>query len=302
MSSNGFVETQEGQLFWDLHLPLSASAQGPARPTLLFIHAAVADRTLWDAQAQYFSTRGWSVLRYDLLGFGKSSAKDTYLNRKPRSRVRHYEHTAQIVRHVQQSMSVATINGRPKLVVIGLSRGGGVAIDFAIAYPDLICGLAVVAGGLSGFEYPENPEEAEIFGQEVTLMQSGDTNGLARLNVRIWGDGPLQKEGRVRQEVGEKLYTWCKDIALRECNGTGGSALPGEELDPPAAGRLSEITVPVAVAVGVLDESGTVAAMRYVAEHCEYATIRDFSTAHMVNLEQPDEFNVWLEEWLRHVA
>lgn len=301
MLLDGFVDTQEGPLFWGLCLPVLNESRAPPRPTLLFIHAGVADRTLWDNQVQYFSTRGWTALRYDLFGYGKSLPSSAYLNQSPRPSVRHYEHAAQVVRHVQKRTSAATVDDHQKVIAIGLSRGGGIAIDFAIAYPDLICGLAVVAAGLSGFDCKNTSEEDEIFGREATLMQSRDIDGLARLNVKLWGDGPLQKEGRVGQEVAHKLYTWCKDIALRECDSTGGSAVPEEHLDPPAVGRLPEIKMPVAVAIGVLDESGTVAAMRYVAEHSEYATVKEFDAAHMINLEQPEEFNLWLEEWLEHV-
>ncbi|MCJ1421195.1 hypothetical protein MMC32_007557 [Xylographa parallela] len=176
--------------------------------------------------------------------------------------------------------------------------GAATSIDFAIAFPDLVCGLVVIAGGLSGFDHPNTPEEEGIFAREAILTESKDVEGLANLCVRLWGDGPLQPEGRLCKEARQQLYAWCKDIAARELNGTGGSAFEDQDLDPPAVGRLSEIKTPVAVALGTLDESSTIAAMRYVGEHVRVSTLKEYKAAHMVNLECPDEFNVWLEDWL----
>jgi len=116
--------------------------------------------------------------------------------------------------------------------------------------------------------------------------------------VKIWGDGPLQKERRADERVRQTLYTWCKDIAIRELNGTGGSAIEDEELKPPAEGQLVDIKIPVAVALGTLDESSTNAARGHIIPHVDSAIVKEFSSAHMINFELPDAFNTWLEGWL----
>jgi carboxypeptidase C (cathepsin A) len=38
--------------------------------------------------------------------------------------------------------------------------------------------------------------------------------------------------------------------------------------------------------------------MKHVASKVKNSTLREFKTAHMVNMEVPDEFNKWLEGWL----
>lgn len=68
--------------------------------------------------------------------------------------------------------------------------------------------------------------------------------------------------------------------------------------DPPPIARLHTIEVPTTIAWGKFDESYTTAAMKYVADQVRGATYREFETAHMVNLEQPDEVNQWLNQWL----
>ena len=75
-------------------------------------------------------------------------------------------------------------------------------------------------------------------------------------------------------------------------------ALDAIRQDPPPIARLHTIEVPTAVAWGTFDESYTTAAMKYVANQVSGATYKEFETAHMVNLEQPDEINEWLSDWL----
>lgn len=50
-------------------------------PAVVFIHAGVSDRRMWDPQFDYFADR-FHVVRYDLRGFGKSEMPDlSYSNR-----------------------------------------------------------------------------------------------------------------------------------------------------------------------------------------------------------------------------
>ena len=292
------IELPEGVVFWTLDKAIPTSDAGKPRPTLLFLHAGVADHTQWDDQVVYFTEKGWNVLRYDRFGFGQSVPSPNYLEQQSRPAIKHYEHTAHVVKAYNESISESGEEKGHDVVLVGSSMGGGCAIDFTLQYPYLVAGLVVIAGALGGFEALADPREEEFGAEKVRLEQAKDVEGLARLSARFWGDGPLQKEGRANSYTRDKLYTWCKDIATRELSGTGGFALRGEAMDPPACSRLSEIQAPVAVGIGKYDETETITTMRYVAEHARRSTVQEFDAAHMVNLECPKEFNSWLEEWL----
>jgi pimeloyl-ACP methyl ester carboxylesterase len=43
-----------------------------ARPTVVFIHGAASDHSVWVLQSRYFAYHGWNVLAVDLPGHGKS--------------------------------------------------------------------------------------------------------------------------------------------------------------------------------------------------------------------------------------
>ncbi len=47
----------------------------PARPTILFVHGAGMDHSVWSLQTRHFAYRGWNALAADLPGHGRSSGE-----------------------------------------------------------------------------------------------------------------------------------------------------------------------------------------------------------------------------------
>jgi pimeloyl-ACP methyl ester carboxylesterase len=46
----------------------------PAQPTVLFVHGAGMDHSVWPLQARHFAYRGWNALAVDLPGHGPTGA------------------------------------------------------------------------------------------------------------------------------------------------------------------------------------------------------------------------------------
>ena len=46
-----------------------------ARPTVLFVHGAGMDHSIWPLQARHFAYRGWNALALDLPGHGQSDGE-----------------------------------------------------------------------------------------------------------------------------------------------------------------------------------------------------------------------------------
>ena len=80
-------------------------------PAVVFIHAGVSDRRMWDPQFDYFADK-FEVIRYDLRGFGKSEMPD-----------RSYSNRADLGKVLQ-------FLGIGKAAIVGCSMGGSTAIDF----------------------------------------------------------------------------------------------------------------------------------------------------------------------------
>lgn len=302
MSRQDYLQTEHGDVYWVYNAPKNLGGHQVLRPTLLCVHAGVADHTLWDEQVSCFTAKGWGVLRYDIFGYGLSKPTAKYLKTDPRPKVKHHEHAASIARTlvaINTALKGTSDAFSSRFVVIGLSRGGGIAIELTVAHPELVCGLIVVAGNLTGIDASNTAEEMAILRQWYQSMQAGEIEKATTTFTRYWGDGPLVHETRMRQDVRDKLYAWCADITRREAEMTGGGfCIPYEGTDPPAAERLSTIKVPVATATGKYDETSTREGMRSITEELKAVSVKEFETAHMVNLEEPRAFDSWIEGYL----
>jgi O-acetylhomoserine (thiol)-lyase len=47
----------------------------PRRPTMLLVHGAGMDHSVWPLQARHFAYRGWNALALDLPGHGRSAGR-----------------------------------------------------------------------------------------------------------------------------------------------------------------------------------------------------------------------------------
>ena len=94
-----------------------------------------------------------------------------------------------------------------RAALVGNSRGGQIAIDTAIEFPDRIVALVAVGAGIGGFEAPATAEEESMF-EEMDRLESAvpaDIAAIADFNVRLWVDGPGQPEGRAPAAVREAV-------------------------------------------------------------------------------------------------
>ena len=67
------------------------------------------------------------------------------------------------------------------IIPIGLSMGGSLAIGYTVTRPESVSGLAVVAGGLRGFQFPNTKEEEALFEKVNALIECHDVQGAANL-------------------------------------------------------------------------------------------------------------------------
>ena len=98
------------------------------KPTVVFIHGAANDHSVWALQSRYFSYHGWNALAVDLPGHGKSAGKP--LTSVP-------DAADWVVRLVDAA-------GGGKASLVGHSMGSLVALETAALHPGRIVKLALV--------------------------------------------------------------------------------------------------------------------------------------------------------------
>jgi 3-oxoadipate enol-lactonase len=262
----GFLETNGARLYYEV--------EGSGEAVVL-IHAGVANLRMWDEQVAALRDR-YRLIRYDTRGFGRTETDAVEFSNRA--------DIAALIEHL----------GERSAHLVGFSRAGSIALDFALEYPDRVRSLVVGAGGISGYESPDgSPPEAWELPEK--LEEAKDWEALADWEAAYWADGPGQLAGR-SGAVRDLVHDWVLENYRAEKE--EGKPIV---LDPPAAGRLGELKAPLLVVLGTFDEPGTTQAMRHLAEAVPGARLEVFDTAHMINLEQPERFNALLSEWLASV-
>src|SRR5690349_4664241 len=118
----GFAEINGAQIYYEI--------AGAGQP-VVFVHAGIADRRMWDPQFELFAER-YRALRYDHRGMGKSSM--------PAGPYALRDDLYMLTRHFDLGPAV----------LIGCSMGGGAALDCVVEYPNVARALVLVGAGVSG--------------------------------------------------------------------------------------------------------------------------------------------------------
>lgn len=240
---------------------------------LLMIHAGIADSRMWEPQAQAFAN-DFDMIRPDLRGFGNSE-----LPPKP------YSLRADLVGLLDHI-------GVDRAHVVGCSMGGTVAIDLALEHPARVARLVLVGSGVSGSNLGQ--ADSALFADVEGADKAGDMDAVNRAEVRLWVDGPRRREGSAPAAVRDLVL----DMNGRSLNSDWASAAH-QSLDPPAIGRLEEISAPTLVIVGDEDLPHSAANAQVIASRIPGArTVVINDAAHLPSLERPDEFNRVLRNFL----
>ncbi len=269
-TETGFVQVEGGRLYYE------AAGIGPA---LVLVHAGVADCRMWDEQFEVFAER-YRVIRYDTRGFGKTTSENVSFSNR--------QDIVDLLRHL----------GVERTAILGLSRGGQIAIDFTLEHPEMVTALIAVAAGISGFGGPATEAEMALFTEYERLEKEKAYEELTDFEVRVWGDGPNQPGPRADVRVRERLREMiANNYRLHQ------EELQPRVLEPPAVERLGEIRAPTLVLWGDLDFSEVGAAMTLLTERVPGAQHVIFpGVAHMVNMEEPVRFNALVLDFLEQAG
>ena len=273
---SGLAEVNGAKLYYEV--------AGAGRP-LVLIHAGIADCRMWDDQVPVFAER-YQVIRYDLRGAGRSDNPDGSFS------------------YYDDLRGLLDFLGVDKACLIGVSMGGSTALDFALTNPGRVSALITVGSAPSGYQYDPSGLSGDLLARMMELNtemetadKAGDIPRLEELDLQMWVDGPYRRPNQVDPRVRAKV---------REMNHTSFELLNAKahplRLDPSAVGRLAEITVPTLIMAGALDMPNVLAAVDILVSDIKNAQkVILPGTAHVPNMEQPQEFNRLVLEFLGRI-
>ncbi|RKS05167.1 pimeloyl-ACP methyl ester carboxylesterase [Nocardiopsis sp. Huas11] len=264
-------------------------------PAVVLVHAAAADRRMWDHAFTALAGR-YRVVRYDWRGYGESDDAE--------GPVAHY-------RDLLALLDALDI-GRAALV--GSSMGGAHAVDAALVAPDRVGALALVCPGMTGRAWPPEFVEAgrrvvagAVAPERMAIYRAGnadpdpaDVAAMAEAQARFMVVGPDRVPEDLSAQAWERALLMYRALFRRAWSG------PPTEMvwpDPPAEGRLTEIGVPVLVVKGLSDvpQVQDVAA-QYAAGIPGARLLEMPDTGHLPPVEHPQVFTAALTEFLADAA
>ncbi|HEV1998747.1 MAG TPA: alpha/beta hydrolase [Candidatus Dormibacteraeota bacterium] len=243
-------------------------------PAIVALHAGIATRHMYDQLLADLET-DHRVLVYDQPGFGES------------------EVPAGPISPPRELLSLMDQAEMPDAVLVGTSFGCLVAFDAALAAPDRVRAIVAAGAGLSGRSAPDDLQQA--FQEIDRAAEAGDLELANELEMRIWMDG----DGRSDPvDAGVRAAVAAMNLTVLEAAAAGREA---EELEPDvlAAEHLSELRCPVLVVMGANDQPHCRETAHLISEQVPNARLVTIpAAAHLPSLEQPDEFNRLVREFV----
>ena len=248
-------------------------------PAVALVHEGICDSRMWDREWQEW-TPSFRLLRLDLRGFGRSP-----LDPGPFA-------------HARDLIGLLEEHELTPAALLGVSLGGRVAIEVALARPELVRALVLVAPGLPGHEWSQEMRDA--WAEEEAAFEAGNLDGAVESSLRTWVDGP----GRRPEDVDPQMRARVGEMQRRAYELVVGIEEDEEQLlVDDLAQKIGEIDVPTLVLVGEHDQPD----MHRIAERLEReipgarrATIP--GTAHVPSLERPREFDELVLPFLQEHA
>jgi pimeloyl-ACP methyl ester carboxylesterase len=239
---------------------------------LVLIHGGAVDSRALDDQFLVFAQH-YKVIRYDLRGTGKSGNRD-----KPFS-------------NMDDLYALLKYLNIEKTYLLGISRGGGFAYDLTLAHPEMVDGLILVSANLS----VHVPAYSEMFERSTA---AGKQSGAAA-SAAVWGNDPHQ--GPRRESARNKVLQILTDNMPRFRYFDGYA--PVEQIpasNTPRSERLGEIQAPTLVISGAHDNIVSRNNSLNWSKGIPNASLVVFpDSAHLVNIDQVDEFNQTVLEFLK---
>jgi 3-oxoadipate enol-lactonase len=231
---------------------------------LVLINGFTLNTQMWDDQFVVFA-RNYRVIRYDMRGSGQSALP-----------------TEEPFTAVDDLRALLDALGVSRTFVLGLSLGGSVAIDFALAYPDRISALVLVDPALRGWPW------SEAFSQSMRELEIvARTQGVEKARQR-WLAHPFFLAAREQPELAERLA----QIVASYSGWSWLHASPERDVDLPEVRPLEQISTPTLLIMGERDIEEFQAIANHISCSIPHLTKLVLpGVGHMANMEAPEAFN-----------
>jgi pimeloyl-ACP methyl ester carboxylesterase len=220
---------------------------------VLLLHGGLGDSGLWEPVVPFLAER-FRTIRTDLRFYGRSTGPAV-----PWS----WEDD---VFGLLDALEVE------RVALVGLSLGGRIAFDLALARPERLWAVVGVAPGLGGHDGAAYTEEHEARYEAAEDKLAA----MMEIDLEVWA--PLGADERIRQ-------LW---RATPDANPLPDGVEPHDPAGAPAKERLAELAVPALVVTAAHDPAGFREIGPLVAREATNARHVELASDHYVTLREPE--------------
>jgi len=243
-------------------VPIHYSIQGKGEPSLVFVHCWSCDRHLWDNQVAAFA-KNHRVVAIDLPGHGESGQQ-----RKKWS----------IEEYGQDVKQVVTKLDLKRVILVGSSMGGPIALEAARRMPERVVGIVPV-DTLQNVDQKIPPEQLDNILKQLRADYKGTVTTM--MNQFFFAPGsPVAVKNRVINEATSRP----PDLAL---------AILESVMGYDQAQGLSGLKVPIHAINSDLNPTNLEVNRKYASQF-DVAVMK--GVGHYPMLEDPARFNTLLTE------
>ena len=238
-------------------------------PTVVFIHGAAFDHSVWQWQSRYLAHHGHSVLAVDLPGHGRSPGA-------VRATIREY---------AEWIAAALDAVGLPQAALVGHSMGSLIALETALRHAPRVTKLALV-----GTATPMSVSEG-------FLAAARDEPPVGLEMEAVWGHA-RGAQLATSPVPGASLLSASRRLNERSRAGVLHSGLNACNSYRPDADKVAALKVPTLVVAGKRDQMTQLKAGKALADSIPGARFVTLDAGHSMMAEAPRELQAALRSFL----
>jgi 3-oxoadipate enol-lactonase len=246
-------------------------------PAVLLIHGLAGDHKAWNTAVEELRDR-FFVIAPDNRGAGRSTQIDEPISIRD---------MAGDMLEMLDRLDIEAVH------VVGRSMGGCIAQEMALAAPERVLSIAMLASCAKC----DPSQERAMHNMREALLWRGSWEEHARHSVMNFVSNRFYNENQDRMAAIEAIIS--SETRLQGCYAQQNLAVIAHD----ALDRLSQITCPVLIAHGGHDPLGSPTGTQWMIDRLPQAEVEFFAeSAHFFFMEEPERFSRMINSWLDRTA
>lgn len=253
-------------------MSLSYNYAGEGDVPVLFLHGFPFDKSMWKGQIDSLK-ESFCTIALDIRGFGKSTDEETHLG---------------INLFTDDLIAFMDRRNIEKAIVCGLSMGGYIALNAVKRFPERFKALILADTQCIN-------DSAEAKEKRMKTVEEIKQNGTDEFNENFIKSVFHPDSFQNKPEIVESL----REVVLANSTRSITAGLVALAERSETCSSLSTIAIPTLIICGAQDKLTPLAQSQFMHENIKGSVLKVIECAgHVSNLEQPEEFNKHLHNFL----